>query len=144
MRPCDEPIDPAEGIHRRAPERRSSYREVFVVREFRWLWIAQVLSADGPLLPALANCTSAIGNITYQTSQIVGFVTGTAVVATVDSYRTLGIDALSFGISALSFMTAVRARPAAQRTTGKRPTMWSVSAEVAFASCSGIRRCGRC
>ena len=90
MRPCDEPIDPAEGIHRRAPERRSSYREVFVVREFRWLWIAQVLSADGPLLPALANCIGDRG-ISYQTSQIVGFVTGAAVVATVGSNRTLGI-----------------------------------------------------
>ena len=38
------------------------------------------------------------------------------------------LDTLSFGISALILMTAVRAQPAAQRTTGKRPTMWSVSA----------------
>lgn len=72
---------------------------------------------------------SAIGNIAHQTSQIVGFVTGAAVVAAVGSYRTLGIDALTFGISAFISFTAVRARPAVERTPGKRPTAWSVSAD---------------
>ena len=46
--------------------------------------------ADGPLLPALADCIGDRG-ISYQASQIVGFVTGVAVVATVGSNRTLGI-----------------------------------------------------
>lgn len=173
------------GRHRRAPEERSSYREVFAIREFRALWTAQVLSfagdqfaqvaiailvyrrthsafltalayaltylppiAGGPLLSGLADlfprrgvmivcdllrvatvglmaipgmpfaalsmllfCTvltgapfssaraallpdvlpgdkfvlgSAIGNISYQASQILGFVAGAAVVAVVD------------------------------------------------------------
>ena len=35
------------GRHRRAPEKRSSYREVFAVGEFRALWSAQVLSYAG-------------------------------------------------------------------------------------------------
>ena len=221
---------PEVGRHRRAPEERVSYREVFAVREFRWLWIAQVLSfvgdqfaqvaiailvfrrtdsafltaltyaltylppiVGGPLLSGLADllprrrvmiacdlarvvlvglmavrgvpfwalCTllfgtvllsapfssarsalvadiltpkqlpagSAIGNITHQASQIVGFVTGAAVVATIGSHRTLGIDAGTFGISALILLIAVQPRPAAARTAGKRPTMRSVSAD---------------
>ena len=44
---------------------------------------------------------SAVGNISFQASQILGFVAGAAVVAVVDPYRTLGLDAVSFGISAL-------------------------------------------
>ena len=35
------------GRHRRAPEARSSYREVFAIGEFRPLWSAQVLSFAG-------------------------------------------------------------------------------------------------
>lgn len=35
------------GRHRRAPQRRITYGEVFAVREFRWLWFAQVLSYAG-------------------------------------------------------------------------------------------------
>ena len=35
------------GRHRRAPEVRSSYREVFAIGEFRALWSAQVLSFAG-------------------------------------------------------------------------------------------------
>jgi MFS family permease len=185
------------GRHRRAPEARSSYREVFAIGEFRSLWSAQVLSfagdqfaqvaiailvygrthspfltalayaltylppiAGGPLLSGLADlfprrrvmivcdlfrvgtvglmaipglpfaalcvllfCTvltgvpfssaraalmpdvlpgdmfvlgSAIGNITYQASQILGFVAGAAVVAVLDPHKTLGIDAVTF------------------------------------------------
>ena len=43
---------------------------------------------------------SAIGNITYQASQILGFVAGAAVVAVLDPHKTLGIDAVTFGLSA--------------------------------------------
>jgi len=35
------------GRHRRAPEARSSYREVFAIGEFRALWSAHVLSFVG-------------------------------------------------------------------------------------------------
>jgi MFS family permease len=191
------------GRHRRAPEARASYREVFAVSEFRALWSAQVLSfagdqfaqvaiailvygrthsafltalayaltylppiAGGPLLSGLADlfprrrvmvvcdlfrvitaglmaipgipfaalcallfCTvlagvpfssaraalvpdvlpgekfvvgSAIGNITFQASQILGFVAGAAVVAILGPHKTLAIDSVTFGLSALS------------------------------------------
>ena len=197
------------GRHRRAPEERSSYREVFAVGEFRALWSAQVLSyagdqfaqvaiailvygrshsafltalayaltylppiAGGPLLSGLADmfprrrvmivCDvlrvgtvglmaipglpfavtvrpavlhrtdrrpfssartalmpdvlpgdkfvlgSAVGNITYQASQILGFVAGAAVVAVLDPHKTLGIDAATFGLSALIVLIGVR------------------------------------
>ena len=44
---------------------------------------------------------SAIGNISFQASQILGFVAGAAVVATLKPYRTLATDALSFALSAV-------------------------------------------
>jgi MFS family permease len=218
------------GRHRRAPEERSSYREVFAIREFRALWTAQVLSfagdqfaqvaiailvyrrthsafltalayaltylppiAGGPLLSGLADlfprrrvmivcdllrvatvglmaipgmpvaalcmllfCTvltgapfssaraallpdvlpgdkfvlgSAIGNISYQASQILGFVAGAAVVAVVNPYRTVGMDAVSFGLSALIVATGVKTRPSPGRDLGARPSLWAVSAD---------------
>ena len=218
------------GRHRRAPEARSSYREVFAIGEFRALWSAQVLSfagdqfaqvaiailvygrthspfltalayaltylppiAGGPLLSGLADlfprrrvmiacdlfrvgtvglmaipsmpfaalcallfCTvltgvpfssaraalmpdvlpgdmfvlgSAIGNITYQASQILGFVAGAAVVAVLDPHKTLGIDAGTFAVSALILVAGVRSRPAPARAGGTRPSLWSVSAD---------------
>ena len=218
------------GRHRRAPEARSSYREVFAISEFRALWSAQVLSfagdqfaqvaiailvygrthspfltalayaltylppiAGGPLLSGLADlfprrrvmiacdlfrvgtvglmaipslpftalcvllfCTvltgvpfssaraalmpdvlpgdkfvlgSAISNITYQASQILGFVAGAAVVAVLDPHKTLGIDAVTFGLSALILVTAVRSRPTPGRAGAARASLWSVSAD---------------
>jgi MFS family permease len=220
------------GRHRRAPEKRSSYREVFAIGEFRAIWAAQVLSytgdqfaqvaiavlvydrtrspfltalayaltylppiAGGPLLSGLADlfprrrvmiacdllrvatmglmalpgmpfaalCAllfftvltgapfssartallpdilpgdtfvlgSAVGNITYQGSQILGFVAGAAVVGVLRPDRTLGIDAVSFGISALIVLTWVKARPSPRRKGADRPSLWSVSAEGA-------------
>jgi MFS family permease len=220
------------GRHRRPPERRTSYREVLAVREFRWLSVAQALSfvgdqfaqvaiailvygrtgsplltaltyaltylppiVGGPLLSSLADlyprrrvmlgcdlirvltvglmairgvplwglaallfCTvllgapfssaraalvpdilppdqirtgSAVGNITHQASQIIGFVAGAAVVASLGEYRTLGIDAGTFGISALVTILAVQRRPAPARTFGSRPSLWTVSADGA-------------
>jgi MFS family permease len=55
---------------------------------------------------------SAIGNITYQASQIVGFVAGAAVVTALNPSRTLAIDALTFLASALIVVTLVKRRPA--------------------------------
>ena len=218
------------GRHRRVPEQRTSYREVFAIAEFRALWTAQVLSfagdqfaqvaiailvyrrthsafltalayaltylppiVGGPLLSGLADlvprrrvmiacdvlrtgtaglmaipgipfallcallfCTvlagapfssaraallpdvlpgdrfvlgSAVGNISFQTSQILGFVAGAAVVAVVNPYRTLGLDAVSFGISALIVAAGVRARPLPRREGASRPSLWAVSAD---------------
>jgi MFS family permease len=72
---------------------------------------------------------SAVGNITYQASQILGFVAGAAVVAILDPYRTLAIDAASFGISALIVATGVRARPSPAHEGPVRPSLWAVSAD---------------
>lgn len=216
------------GRHRRTPERRVSYGEIFAVREFRWLWVAQVLSyagdqfaqvaiailvfhrtgspfltalvyaltylppiAGGPLLSGFADlfprrrvmiicdiirvgtvglmaihgvpfaglCVllfftvllgapfssarsallpdiltveqlpvgSAIANITYQASQILGFVAGAAVVAVLNPYRTLAIDAATFGISALIAVTMVKRRAAPRQEPGAKATVWTVS-----------------
>ena len=71
---------------------------------------------------------SAIGNITYQASQILGFVAGAAVVAVLDPHKTLGIDAVTFGLSAL-ILTGVRSRPAPGRAGAARASLWSVSAD---------------
>ena len=71
---------------------------------------------------------SAVGNISFQVSQILGFVAGAAVVAVVDPYRTLGLDAVSFGISALIVATGVRPRPLPRREAA-RPSLWAVSAD---------------
>ena len=221
---------PQPGRHRRAPEARASYREVFAVGEFRALWSAQVLSyagdqfaqvaiailvygrthsafltalayaltylppiAGGPLLSGLADlfprrrvmivcdlirvvtaglmaipglpfamlctllfCTvltgvpfssaraalmpdvlpgdkfvvgSAVGNITFQASQILGFVAGAAVVAILDPHRTLGVDAGTFVISAVIIALGVRGRPAPARDGAARSSLWSASAD---------------
>ena len=218
------------GRHRRAPEKQASYREVFAIREFRGLWVAQVMSyvgdqfaqvaiailvyrrtgsplltalayaltylppiAGGPLLSALADlfprrrvmivCDvirvglvtamavpsmpfaglcgllfftvllgapfssarsallpdilpgdtfvvgSAIGNISFQASQILGFVAGAAVVAALDPYRTLTVDALSFALSAVIVTGWVKRRPSPHRDPGKRRSLWAVLRE---------------
>jgi MFS family permease len=90
-------------------------------------------SARSALIPDILSGSqvavgSAVGNITHQASRIVAFVMGAAVVGAIGSHRTLGIDAVTFGISAFIVLIAVKPRPAA-RIPGKRPTMWSVSAD---------------
>lgn len=224
------------GLHRRLPERRTSYSEVLAVAEFRWLSVAQALSflgdqfaqvaiailvygrtgsplltaltyaltylppvVGGPLLSSLADllprrrvmiacdlvrivtvglmaasglgpvramplwalaallfCTvllgapffsaraallpdilspgqlgigAAIGSMTHQVTQIIGFVAGAAVVATLGEHWTLGIDAGTFGISVLVTLAAVKRRPAPARAKGGRPSVWAVSAD---------------
>jgi MFS family permease len=72
---------------------------------------------------------SAVGNISFQASQILGFVAGAAVVAVLDPYRTLGVDAVTFGISALILVAGVKSRPSPRREGTARPSLWSVSAE---------------
>ena len=72
---------------------------------------------------------SAIGNITYQASQILGFVAGAAIVAVLDPHKTLGIDAVTFGLSALIVLTGVRSRPAPGRPGTARASLWAVSAD---------------
>ncbi|HEX8008174.1 MAG TPA: MFS transporter [Trebonia sp.] len=95
---------------------------------------APFASARSALIPDILSgeqiaIGSAVGNITHQASQILGFVTGAAVVATLDPYRALGIDACTFGISALILLAAIRPRPTPPREPEGRPAMWSVSAD---------------
>jgi MFS family permease len=80
---------------------------------------------------------SALGNITHQASQILGFVAGAAVVATLQPRRTLAIDALTFWISSIIIWAVIRRRPCPRREEGRRATAWTVSAEgvrVVFSS----------
>jgi len=73
----------------------------------------------------------AVGNITQQSSQILGFVAGAAVVAIVDPSRTLALDALSFVLSALIVVTWVKQRPAPDRGQSDRPSLWAVTRDGA-------------
>ena len=72
---------------------------------------------------------SAIGNISFQASQILGFVAGAAVVAVLNPYRTLGTDAATFLLSAVIVRGWVKARPPPHREPGKRPSLWTISRE---------------
>jgi len=94
----------------------------------------RVLSARTALMPDVLPgdkfvLGSAVGNITYQASQILGFVAGAAVIAILDPHKTLGIDAATFGMSALIVLFGVRARPSPGREGAARPSLWSVSAD---------------
>ena len=62
-------------------------------------------------------------------SQILGFVAGAAVVAVLDPHKTLGIDDVTFGLSAVILLTGVRSRPAPDRAGAARASLWSVSAD---------------
>jgi MFS family permease len=95
---------------------------------------APFTSARSALLPDVLSgdkfvAGSAIGNISFQASQILGFVAGAAVVSVLNPYRTLATDALTFALSALIVTGWVRYRPAPERKPGKRPSLWAVSRE---------------
>ena len=56
------------GRHRRAPEARSSYREVFAIGEFRALWSAQALSFAGDQFAQVAIAILVYGRTTPRSS----------------------------------------------------------------------------
>jgi MFS family permease len=85
---------------------------------------------------------SAIGNMTYQASQILGFVAGAAFVAAFNPNRTLALDALSFLLSALIVAAWVKHRRAPYRAHPQRPSLWG-SPATARCSSSAIRCSGR-
>jgi predicted MFS family arabinose efflux permease len=58
-----------------------------------------------------------IKDTVYQSAQLVGFVAGGALVATVGSHGALALDAVSFALSALLLRTGLRHRPAATSDT---------------------------
>jgi hypothetical protein len=72
---------------------------------------------------------SAVGNITFQASQILGFVAGAAVVAILDPHKTLVIDAGTFGLSALITGAGVRTRPASARDGAGRTSLQPASTD---------------
>jgi MFS family permease len=74
---------------------------------------------------------SAVGNITYQLSQILGFVAGAAVVATLNPSRTLALDALSFLLSALIVAIWVRRRPAPADAGARHASLWEIARDGA-------------
>jgi MFS family permease len=89
-------------------------------------------SARSALLPDVLDVEqlpvgTAISNITHQASQILGFIAGAAVTAALNPYRTLGIDAATFGISALIAAAMLRPRPAPPRDPDIKPSVWAVS-----------------
>jgi Na+/melibiose symporter-like transporter len=74
---------------------------------------------------------SAIGNITFQSTQIIGFVAGAAVVAVLNPSRTLALDSLSFLLSALIVAIWVKRRPAPVGEQSERPSLWAVARDGA-------------
>ncbi|HKB30783.1 MAG TPA: MFS transporter [Streptosporangiaceae bacterium] len=74
---------------------------------------------------------SAIGNMTYQASQVLGFVAGAAVVVAINPHRTLALDAVTFLLSALVITFWTKRRPAARPAQPSRPSLWSITRDGA-------------
>jgi MFS family permease len=74
---------------------------------------------------------SAIGNMTFQACQVLGFVAGAAVVVAINPYRTLGLDAVTFAVSALILMFWTKRRPAPRSAQASRPSLWSITRDGA-------------
>lgn len=70
---------------------------------------------------------SSIGNITFQGSQIAGFLAGAGVVAALGPHRALAMDAASFILSAAIVGAWVKRRPAPTGAAGPRPSLWSLT-----------------
>ncbi len=67
---------------------------------------------------------SAINNITHQGTQMLGFLAGGAIVAVVGTYRALGIDALTFGLSGVILLAGLRQRPAPKKAGEEPMSLW--------------------
>ncbi|GAA3473360.1 MFS transporter [Nonomuraea roseola] len=70
---------------------------------------------------------SALQNMTNQAIQMLGFAAGGAMIAFMGPYRALALDAATFLASALIIVSGVRRRPAAGRTDGSKPSMWTMT-----------------
>lgn len=81
---------------------------------------------------------SAVGNITTQSSQVLGFAAGGGLALLLGPSRTLLIDAVTFGVSAILLRAFVRARPAAAPIP-VQPSAWR-SAAAGIALLSGDRQ----
>lgn len=67
---------------------------------------------------------SAIANVTQQITQVLGFLVGGAAVAVVGTYEALGLDALTFGASAVVLIGGLRRRPAQRRREPQSLGLW--------------------
>lgn len=83
------------------------------------------------LPPGQFVAASAIGNITFQASQVAGFLAGAGVVAALGPHRALAVDALSFCLSAAIVAGWVKARPAPGGWAGARLPLWSLTRDGA-------------
>jgi len=72
---------------------------------------------------------SAVGNMTFQTSQAAGFLAGGVLVATLGAYRSLALDALSFCLSAALITGWVRPRPYSGEAPA-RPLLHTITRDV--------------
>jgi len=70
---------------------------------------------------------TAIGNMTFQISQIAGFVLGAGAVAMLGPNRALALDVLSFCLSATIIARWVKPRSAPPRETEARPSLLAVA-----------------
>jgi MFS family permease len=67
---------------------------------------------------------SAINNITHQTTQMLGFLGGGALVAAVGTYQALAIDAVTFALSGLVLLLWLRPRPAPRDGEHEPVSLW--------------------
>lgn len=67
---------------------------------------------------------SAINNMTHQGTQTLGFLLGGAIIAVVGSYQALGIDAVTFALSAVILLAGLRRRGAPRNQGGKTLSLW--------------------
>jgi MFS family permease len=70
---------------------------------------------------------SAINNITHQFTQMLGFIAGSAIIFAVGTHQALGVDAITFALSAIIVVTGVRRRPAPRRESRVRESLWQIS-----------------
>jgi len=74
---------------------------------------------------------SALGNMTFQASQVAGFLAGGILVATLGAHRALALDALSFCVSAALIAGWVRPRPDSGEAPA-RPLLRSLARDTAL------------
>jgi len=66
----------------------------------------------------------AINNITHQGTQMLGFLSGGALVAAVGTHEALALDALTFAVSAIILMVGLKPRPAPRHGEQEPLALW--------------------
>ena len=73
---------------------------------------------------------NAVLNVVFQGAQVLGFVAGGLLVATVSTRGALAVDAATFAVSTLTVLLGVHARPAAQDATSRGSLLADTAAGV--------------